>query len=334
MTTLVIRFSALGDVAMLASVLRETVAQHPEERFIVLSREKMRPLFDDLECVTFLSMGEPIPWKTIDLVLDAHSVWRSWRIDLQALCHLKPVRCIRKGHLAKWRFIHTHKAYSNNADIESVCVPITPMLDRYRHLLSPTPATCRPRFLLGSSLRDKAELSVSCEEQYPTQKRIGIAPFAAHKGKIYPLDKMEQVVRLLSEKGYQILLFGAGKKEREILEQWADTYPNVTSLADKQTLEEDLQTMRSLQLMLTMDSANMHLASLVGTQVISLWGATHPAMGYLGYGQHESDCIQLSLPCRPCSVYGNKACRYGDYRCLDIEPAHIVHFILQALCES
>ena len=81
---------------------------------------------------------------------------------------------------------------------------------------------------------------------------------------------------------------------------------------------------RGLRVMVSMDSANMHLASLVGTRVVSIWGATHPNAGFLGIGQSESDCIQRDLKCRPCSVYGNKRCKYGDYRCLDIEPEEIV----------
>ena len=87
--------------------------------------------------------------------------------------------------------------------------------------------------------------------------------------------------------------------------------------------------MRTLRLMLTMDSANMHLASIAGTRVLSIWGATHPNAGFLGYGQHECDCIQrYDLPCRPCSIYGNKKCKFGDYRCLNILPTTILKQIL------
>ena len=91
--------------------------------------------------------------------------------------------------------------------------------------------------------------------------------------------------------------------------------------------------MRGLRLIVTMDSANMHLASIAGTRVLSIWGATHPAAGFLGYGQNGSDCIQRDLPCRPCSIYGNKRCQYGDYHCLDIPPEDIVKRITQALCK-
>ena len=43
----------------------------------------------------------------------------------------------------------------------------------------------------------------------------------------------------------------------------------------------------------------MHFASLVGTRVISIWGATHPYAGFYGYHQDSGDVIQENLPCRP-----------------------------------
>ena len=136
---------------------------------------------------------------------------------------------------------------------------------------------------------------------------------------MYPLEQMEQVVRMLSEKGESVVLFGS-KEEANILDEWAKKFQGVTSVAGKYTLREELDVIRGLRVMVSLDSANMHLASLVGTRVVSIWGATHPHLGFLGFGQKEEDCVQRDLPCRPCSVYGKKACRYGDYRCLAIPP--------------
>ena len=79
--------------------------------------------------------------------------------------------------------------------------------------------------------------------------------------------------------------------------------------------------MSHMEVMLAMDSSNMHLASLTGTPVVSIWGATHPAAGFLGWNQKPEDCIQLDMNCRPCSIYGKKKCIYSDYRCLTgIDP--------------
>ena len=128
-----------------------------------------------------------------------------------------------------------------------------------------------------------------------------------------------------------IYLFGAGDSEKAVLEDWEKKYKGVISLVGKQKMDKEIAIMRGLRLMLTMDSSNMHLASLAGTRVISIWGATHPKAGFLGYGQKTEDCIQLDLPCRPCSIYGNKPCKFGDWRCLKIEPEQVVERILAAM---
>ncbi|MBR2887786.1 MAG: glycosyl transferase family 1, partial [Bacteroidales bacterium] len=95
-------------------------------------------------------------------------------------------------------------------------------------------------------------------------------------------------------------------------------------------LANELNLIADLDCMLSMDSANMHLASLVGTRAVSVWGATHPAAGFLGFNQNPDDAVQVDLPCRPCSVYGNKPCHIAEqYKCLNsITAEGIVEKIL------
>jgi ADP-heptose:LPS heptosyltransferase len=65
-----------------------------------------------------------------------------------------------------------------------------------------------------------------------------------------------------------------------------------------------------------MDSANMHLASLVEVPVVSIWGATHPSLGFYGFRQDINNAIQPQIACRPCSVFGEVPCYRGDCACL------------------
>jgi len=155
-------------------------------------------------------------------------------------------------------------------------------------------------------------------------KKIGVFPFAQHKGKVYPPELLEKVLEILNA-DYEIYLFGGGKNEQEICEKWQEKYENVHSLVGKYSLKEEMTFISDLDVMLSMDSAGMHLASLCNIPCISIWGATHPFAGFVGFGQENNPQIQLDLPCRPCSVYGNKHCKYKDYRCLwKITPEIIV----------
>ena len=181
-------------------------------------------------------------------------------------------------------------------------------------------------------LSEKEEEEVKAESLKPRgEKWIGIAPFAAHKGKIYPLEKMERVIELLLERepNCRIFLFGGGAEERELLTQWESRHDRCTC-ALLGSLYNELVLMSHLDTMVSMDSANMHLASLTGTRVVSVWGATHPFAGFMGWNQSPADAVQTTLPCRPCSIFGNKPCLHGDYPCLNsITPEEIVERVLK-----
>ena len=117
------------------------------------------------------------------------------------------------------------------------------------------------------------------------------------------------------------------------MEQWEQKYPNVESVVGRLAdMGEELRLMSRLRLVLAMDSGNMHLASLAGVPVVSVWGATHPLGGFLAWGQSMDNVIQDDLPCRPCSIYGNKPCKYGDYRCLTgISPERVIEAVNRIL---
>ena len=159
-------------------------------------------------------------------------------------------------------------------------------------------------------------LSHQLRPQQGIKNGIGFAPFAQHFGKMLPLEKSFELAKEIA-KEKPLFFFGGGKKEVEILSEWEKQIPNSESLAGKLSLKQELEKISQLELMISMDSANMHLASLVGTRCISVWGQTHPYAGFLGYGQSEEDIVQVSdLSCRPCSIFGNKECYRGDWACL------------------
>lgn len=302
---LIIRFSALGDVAMVVPVVRALAEQYPALQITMLSQARMSDLFAGMPAnVQFI--GVDLKTQSLrqivaglgsfDAVADMHGVWRSRYIRTALFLRGARVRTINKGRWSKWLLTHHWRQQ-----------PLCPTVQRYAKVLQ----------RLGWSV------TLPPINRHDGQG-IGIAPFAAHQGKAYPIAKMEQVVQTLSARGEHILLFGGGGDEQRILAQWAERYPGVESVAGKHSLAEEIKLMRTLRVMVSMDSANMHLASLAGTRVVSVWGATHPYAGFTGIGQDEQDCVQRQLDCRPCSVYGKRPCKYGDYRCLAIRPEEII----------
>ncbi len=189
---------------------------------------------------------------------------------------------------------------------------------------------------LVTILNDDAAInSKIVPEKGEGEKWIAIAPFTNHKGKAYPIEQMQLIVTELARwDGTHIFLFGNGKNERAILDSIMRRYKNVTSVPhlDDHTMPDELDLMHHCDVMITLDSANMHLAALVSLPVVSVWGATHPWCGEMGWHQAMRDTVQLDLDCRPCSMTGNKRCRYGDYHCLhDISPEMIIKKVKRVL---
>jgi len=328
---LVIRFSALGDVAMVVPVVKALAMAYPDWDITMLSKKQHAALFQDMpKNVHFFGADlrgkhsglaglnrllHDLHYREFDAVADLHHVLRTLYLRWRCLWRGKRVAHLHKYHFQKWLLVRHSYQYKH---------PLQSTISRYRTVFNE----------LGFDF----SMAPSSRTPHPSlfpKHDIGIAPFAAHKGKIYPLDKMEQVVKALGERmaarDEKVYLFGAGEKEKAILQNWQKKFVGVESLAGKFSMDEEMKMMAQFRLMLTMDSANMHLASLVGTRVLSIWGATHPWAGFLGYGQSENDCIQMSIPCRPCSIYGNRRCQFGDYRCLNFEPNAIVERVLGAI---
>ena len=67
-----------------------------------------------------------------------------------------------------------------------------------------------------------------------------------------------------------------------------------------------MELINDFKVFISMDSANMHLASLTSTKVVSIWGPTHPFLGFSPLFNEEF-IVQLSNEenCeRPISIYG------------------------------
>ena len=153
---------------------------------------------------------------------------------------------------------------------------------------------------------------------------MGFAPFSAQQGKTYPGEQSRETVRLLAERYDRVFIHGGGGGEQQFAEEMERMYPNVTALFGKVRLDGEMDLIANLDCVVSMDSLVMHLAALMATPVVSVWGATHPGLGFLGYGCDPQGILQADMACRPCSVFGSKPCRYGDYRCLKaVTPAMI-----------
>lgn len=339
-TILITRFSAVGDIAMTIPLLYSLCDTYPGHRFIFVSRERFGQFFvNKPQNLDFIGIN-PAEYKGLrglfrlyrelsahnpGMFADLHDVLRTkiLRTYFRIFGRVQ-VASIDKGRKEKRELTRTGN--SNKRQLKST-------FERYRYVFTRLGLPFTPNFtsLFKEGKGDIAEFSTIIPPK-GNEHWIGIAPFARHKGKIYPLDKMEEVVSTLSAAGNtKLIFFGNGPEEERIVNVWCNRYPDTVSFIGKSNFNGELRLISHLDVMLCMDSANMHIASLAGTPAISIWGATSPLAGFLGWQQRKEDCIEKPLECRPCSIFGNKPCRFGDYRCMDIEPHKVAERILHKL---
>jgi ADP-heptose:LPS heptosyltransferase len=333
---LVIRLSALGDVAISVPLVKALAEQYPEHEFLMVSQPMMAGLFDSCPSnVVFLPAGihgkhkgvsglyqlyREIGPKNVDVICDMHDVIRTRIFCFYFKLHRIPVFRIDKER--KERSLLTRKK-------NKVFKQLKTSFQRYRDVFARAGLSLNyfdfwPK--MGPSLENLSEI----EGEFGTKKTfwLGFAPFARHEGKIYPLVKSEQVLaHFAADPRFTVFLFGGGKEESAQMHQWKERFPSIV-LPTGKTLKEEVKLMSVLDLMFAMDSANMHLGSLAHTPVVSIWGATHTYAGFYGLFQSEQNIIQTELSCRPCSIFGNKPCYRGDYACMNaISPETIIEHI-------
>lgn len=322
-SVLVMRLSALGDVAMTIPVLYPVCRANPGTRFVMLTKKWPSSMFHDRpDNLMVVGCDFKTDYKGvmglvrlardlrrqygIDAVADLHNVLRT---RVMGLCF--KLHGIAVARLDKQR--SRRRALVNHESTD----PVTPTVERYRWVFTRLGLEAPADF---TRLYDGKEVPsspmVSVKE--PGQRWVAVSPFSAHDGKVYPLPLMERVVSLLSQReNYCIFLMGGGKEEKIALREMARANRNVISMAEvKHGFVDEYALLAHCDLMLTMDSANMHLASLMGVKTVTIWGATAPQCGFQGYGQTGAHDVQLDMDCRPCSIYGERECKFGDYRCL------------------
>lgn len=329
---LVIRFSALGDVVMTVPVVKTFLSAHPQAEVIILSDQKLADLFIGIDRLIFVGADLKSKHKGVlgiyrlyqqlkkkyefDFVADLHGVIRSHLLRILFKLNKKTTAVIDKGRFEKFALVRKeNKIYR----------PLKHSTQRYVDVF-------RALGFKGFSKHDPLQVVVNQVKSIQVQKQekvnIGFAPFAKHITKMYSLDRFIDVMRHFDQEKYALHFFGGGPVEMAFIKEWEKAFKHAVVHNHSMGLADELKLMSTMHVMVTMDSANMHLASLVNVPVVSIWGPTHPHAGFYGLGQDPTNAIQLSLTCRPCSVFGNKKCWRGDHACMqEISPKTIIEKI-------
>ncbi|MBS7320019.1 MAG: glycosyltransferase family 9 protein [Myroides sp.] len=331
----------MGDVAMTVPVIRALLQQHSDIKVTVVSRPFFKPFFDGMDRVDFFDVDlkkrhkgffgiyrlyQDLKKLKIDYVADFHNVLRS-----------KILRTFFKSNGTKTAF--TDKGRKEKKELtrleKKVLKPIKSMINRHADTLA------QLGFKVDLSKINFPEKSVLPDEiltitnEKSDDNWIGIAPFAQYQTKVYPLDLMKETIKLLAENPKnKLFLFGGGEEEILKLNTLQQNFSNVTVIAGKLKFTQELSLIQHLNVMLSMDSGNGHIAAMYGVSVVTLWGQTHPYAGFVPFNQPLENSLIPDLdkyPFLPTSVYGNKIIEgYGDAM-RSIQPQQIVNKINELL---
>lgn len=322
---------------MAVPVVYSLAHQYPDVRITVLSRSYARPLFDRLAPnVGFMeadikreykgirglnALYRRLAAKQFTAIADLHNVLRSEFLRMRFNLGRYHV-----AHIDKHRKGRRRLTSASNKQLIQQPTSFQNYVEVFERLGYHVNIQFTSIFPPGGGNLSLLPPAMNVKDS--TERWVGIAPFAAHQGKIYPPELMQQVIEQLTTQHprLRIFLFGRGEHEEQYFRKWCQTYPQCISVGSQlESLGEELILMSHLNAMLSMDSANMHLASLTGIPVVSIWGATHPYAGFMGWGQSADNIIQTEMDCRPCSIFGQKRCRRGDHACMHaISPTTVV----------
>ena len=328
---IIFRFSAMGDVALLLPVVLNAIKRNPDLKITIVTREKFRVFFEghsNIDVFTadfdkkhkgffglfklFQELNELSP----NFIFDLHQNIRTQILKFFFFFTSAKVFGLDKGRNEKKKLIKNQEF-----------IQLSHVTERYYTVFKEAKLVSEnsrienlPEFFkIPSATENKIQNWLA---KFKSQRLIGIAPFAQHKGKIWPIEKYAALIQLISESfpRPQIMLFGGGKIEKEIVESLKIRFPQIENLVGIFSLNEELALIKKLDLMICGDSSNMHFATLSNIPVISIWGSTHIYAGFGALFQPENNTIEIGkeeLSCRPCSVYGNKPCVRKDYACLN-----------------
>jgi ADP-heptose:LPS heptosyltransferase len=345
MNIVIYRFSAMGDVALLLPVIRGVLNENPNVQITLVTRSKLFPFFENIDRLKLRSADFEHLHKGVfglfrlykgikttdqpNVVIDLHQVLRSYLLNSMFRTSGIEVLRYNKGRKEKAKAIRTKATDNLPHTVERYTKPFADLGLRFK-------APDTPLIVHSAGSIKNANKFLITNAVQPIS--IAIAPFAKHNQKIWGITRVDQLIEKINQNIHcTIFLLGGGKAEETILQHIAIKHSNCIVLANKFDLRTELTILSTTKAVVCMDSANMHISALLGIPTLSIWGATHPGLGFSPYNQPFEYQIQYEgteINCRPCSVYGNKKCIHQSHKCMELIAVEEVYNKLYSIVKS
>ncbi len=209
-------------------------------------------------------------------------------------------------------------------DLALLAVPGLHVVPERRPILPRSPSDA------DEALRTLHALGVNLSQKIS----VALAPGSVWFTKRWPARHFTTLAQALAGHGYQVVLVG-GADDRTLCEGIAAAPadgPRIVSLAGRLSLRASAEVLRLCGLVITNDSAPLHLAGAVGTTTFALFGATVPAFGFGPLGPADRVFGVEGLTCRPCAIHGGRTCPIGTFDCMErLDPEEVLKAAVDVL---
>ncbi len=297
---LLIRLSSLGDLVIVSSVL-ELLKHRPYEIYLV-TYKNFAPLFEhDPRIKEIITV--PRPYKLKD-ILNVIKKIREQDFDFAFDLQFKVLsQVILKFSRAKFKYTYDNRRKERVRAVKSKIIPEEiPVYELYSRPIKETlelddPTTCPVLY--------PYPIDLTLPEKY-----IVISPGAKHATKMWPYyGELVTVLKNLYRE-YEIVAIG-DSKDSAVVEPYRN---EVLDLTGKTRIPELLKVIERASLVVSNDSAAMHIASAYKVPTVAIFGPTIPEFGFRPC---NAEIVEIKgLPCRPCSLHGSEKCPLSHFRCM------------------
>jgi heptosyltransferase-2 len=316
---LVVQTAFLGDIILTTPLLSALKAAIPNSRLALLTTPVGKaalaglPGLDEIICYdkagsekgvsAFLRKAREIRGRKFDVALSAHrSVRTALLLSLSripVLVGFRQASLSRIYHFRIEREQGLHEVERNLKLLEPVAEPPADFEPRVR---LPAPAD----FELG-------KFGIEPE----TRPIVGLAPGSAWATKRWPAERYAELAGLLQkEMAAAIVLLGDEKDQAVCGEVEQRAEGKVINLCGKTSLSDLFGVISRLDLLVSNDSAPVHMASAFSVPSVVIFGPTAPEFGF-GPWKNTHRIVSKVLACRPCHHHGPRQCPEKHFACMN-----------------
>ncbi len=319
---LIIQTAFLGDVILTLPVLQVLKNKYPESKidFLCIPRTssllKNNPYVNELIVYDkrqtgvkyLISLIRRLRTFKYDLIITPH---RSFRTSI--LSYFSGAKDTISFDKSSFSFLYSKRVIYVNGIHE---------IQRNLKLLEPLgireDKIIRPELFQAEQERKKVDQFLESNNISPEDNIISIAPGSVWFTKRFPREKFVKLCDLLESFKCKIILIG-GIEDKPVTEFILGNSRNksIIDTAGRFNILDSAELIKRSSLLITNDSAPLHVANAVETNVIAVFGATIPEFGFYPYGKRDIIFQTNGLNCRPCSIHGGNKCPIGTFVCME-----------------